>query len=217
MADSPEAALGHWSKLFPGLQTPPLDFYARVETAVQRRAIPNTVVERVEFREGGAFSGIRQYLRVRRRREVFDICGAPFGNDFFFSWWFAEVKPTLPKAATIVIVFLYLGIVGFFVERFGPYYGPLALVLIVPLLLFVASNLGKPETDDFILQLPFIGQLYERLFRPITYYRIDTSEMFQQAVQKLVMDVIEEVTAANGIRALTELERKPVMRDFFKK
>ena len=41
--------------------------------------------------------------------------------------------------------------------------------------------------------------------------------MFQQAVQKLVMDVIEEVTAANGIRALTELERKPVMRDFFKK
>jgi hypothetical protein len=90
-------------------------------------------------------------------------------------------------------------------------------VLLVPLLLFVASKLGSPETDDIILQLPFIGKFYGWLFSPITYYRIDTSEMFQKAVQKIVMDLIEEVTVANGIRALTELERKPVMREFFRK
>jgi hypothetical protein len=217
MADSPETINGHWSNLYPGLQTAPLDFYARVEAAVLARAIPNTVVERVEYREGGAFSGIRQYLRVRRRREVFDICGAPFGNDFFFSWWFAEIPPALPKAATILIVLGYLAVVGLFMEWLGAYYGPIALVLLVPLLLFVASKLGSPETDDIILQLPFIGKFYGWLFSPITYYRIDTSEMFQKAVQKIVMDLIEEVTVANGIRALTELERKPVMREFFRK
>lgn len=216
MPNSPEDALGHWSNLYPGLQTAPLDFYARVEVAVLARAIPNTVVERVEYREGGAFSGIRQYLRVRRRRQVFDICGAPFGNDFFFSWWFAEIRPALPKVATILIVFGYLAVVGMVMQQFGVY-GSLALVLLVPLLLFVASKLGSPETDDLILQLPFLGPLYGRFFNPITYYRIDTSEMFQKTVQKIVMDLIEEVTAANGIRALTELERKPVMREFFRK
>src|SRR5580658_4329801 len=112
MAGSPDSALGHWSKLFPGLRVAPLEFYARVEAVVLRRAIPDTVVERVEYREGGAFSGIRQYLRVRRRREVFDICGAPFGNDFFFSWWFAEVRPTLPSIVSILIILGYLAVGG---------------------------------------------------------------------------------------------------------
>jgi hypothetical protein len=194
-----------------------LEFYKQVEVAVGKRLIPDTVIERVEYREGGVFSGVRQYLRVRRRREVFDVCGAPFGNDFFFSWWFAEIRPELPKAATIVIVFLYLGIVGLFMQKVGVVAGPIVLVLLVPLLLFFVSHLGKPEADDFILQLPLLGPLYEQFFRPITYYRIDTSEMFQQAVRKVVMDVIDQVTEGGGVRPFTELERKPVMRDFFKK
>jgi hypothetical protein len=41
--------------------------------------------------------------------------------------------------------------------------------------------------------------------------------MFQQAVRKVVMDVIDQVTEGGGVRPFTELERKPVMRDFFKK
>lgn len=77
--------------------------------------------------------------------------------------------------------------------------------------------MGKPETDDVILMLPLIGPLYERFFRPITYYRIDTAQMFQKTVEKAVMEVIDGITNEKGIRALSELERKPVMRDFFKK
>src|SRR5665213_3093703 len=211
MADSPDNVRGHWSRLFPGLQTTPLEFYARVEAAVLNRAIPDTVVERVEYREGGAFSGTRQYLRVRRRREVFDICGAPFGDDFFFSWWFTDVKPAFPSAVTIVIVLGYLVVLSLFIQNVGIVRGTIILLLIVPLLLFVVSHMGKPEADDFILQLPWIGALYERFFHPITYYRIDTSDMFQQAVQKLVMDLIDEVTTANGISCL--LYTSPSPRD----
>ena len=77
--------------------------------------------------------------------------------------------------------------------------------------------MGKPEADDFILMLPLIGPLYERFFRPITYYRIDTAQMFQQAVEAAVREVVDQATAVKGIRALTELEWKPVMRDFFRK
>jgi hypothetical protein len=217
MAATPDTVLAHWSKLVEGLQESPLDFYARVEAAVAKRMVPGAKLERIEYREGGAFSGFRPYLRVRRHREVFDICGAPFGNGFFFSWWLAEVRPELPTIASILIVFGYLAVLGMFANQFGVFQGPLLFLFLVPLALFIVSRMGKPEADDLILSLPLIGPLYARFFRPITYYRIDTSLMFQQAVQASVMEVVDQVTAAKGIRALTELERKPVMRDFFKR
>jgi len=218
MSDAtPENATAHWCKLFEGLQQSTEEFYSRVATAVAALSIPALEVERVEYREGGALSGFRQYLRVRRRREVFDLCGAPFSNGFFFSWWFAETKPRLPKFAAVIICLVYLGILGACAEQFGMFQGPLVLVFLVPIILAIVAQLGKPEADDLILQLPLIGPIYERVFRPITYYRIDTSQMYQQAVEKAVEDVIDEIIAAKGIRPLTELERKPVMRDFFKK
>jgi len=218
MADaSPDNVLGHWSKLCEGLQASPLEFYKQVEVAVGNRSIPDAVIERVEYREGGALSGVRQYLRIRRRREVFDVCGAPFANGFFFSWWFAELKPALPSIVTIFIVFGYLSIIGGFMEKVGAFAGPALLVLFVPLILFLMSRMGNQDADDFILLLPLIGWLYERLFHPVTYYRLDTSQMFQQSVQNAVMEVVDQVTAGKGFKQLTETERKPIMRDFWKK
>jgi len=217
MAAAPDTVLGHWSTLIEGLQESPLEFYKDVEAAVVRRSIPDTKFERVEYKEGGAFSGLRQYLRIRRHREVFDVCAAPFGNGCFVSWWFAEVRPSLPTIASILIVFGYLAVLGTFANQFGTFQGPIVLLLLVPLTLFAVSRMGTPGADDFILVLPLIGRLYERFFRPITYYRIDTSEMFQTVVRRAVDEVIDQLTAAKGLRALTELERKPVMRDFFRK
>jgi len=218
MADaSPDSALGHWSKLCEGLQASPLDFYKQVEAAVGNRSIPDTVIERVEYREGGTLSGVRQYLRVRRRREVFDVCGAPFANGFFFSWWFAELTPALPSIVSVLVVLLYLGVLGLSIDKVGPFAGPAVVVFLVPLVLFVMSRMGNQDADDFILRLPLIGWLYERLFHPMTYYRIDTSQMFQQSVQNAVMEVVNQITVGGGLRPLTELELKPVMREFFKK
>ena len=179
--------------------------------------IPDATFERVEYREGGAFSGLRLYLRIRRHREVFDTCAAPFGNGSFFFWWFAEVRPKLPAFATILILFAYLAIIGLFVNRLGFFEGPIILLFLIPIALVLLSQMGRPETDDLILYLPLIGSIYERFFRPITYYRLDTSQMFQLAVRTAIMEVVDQVTEAKGIRALTELERKPVMRDFFSK
>ena len=92
----------------------------------------------------------------------------------------------------------------------------LVIFALVPLALFLMQRLGNQDADDFILSLPILGSVYRRFFHPITYYRIDTSEMFQHAVHGAVMEVIDQVTAAKGIRALTELERKPVMRELAK-
>ena len=45
----------------------------------------------IKHKEGGIFSSKRVYLRVTRKNHAFDICGAPFGNGTFFSWWLGEL------------------------------------------------------------------------------------------------------------------------------
>jgi len=67
-----------------------------------------------------------------------------------------------------------------------------------------------------IARIPGIGFLLRRFAKPLTYYSIDTAIMFQSAIHKAVQDVLDSATEAKGVRALTESERKPVMRDFFK-
>jgi hypothetical protein len=217
MAALPDNVLAHWSTLVEGLGASAPEFYADVETAVERRMIPGATLERIEYRESGALSSLREYLRIRRQRHVFDVCGAPFGNGFFFSWWLADEKPTLSAGASILIVLGYLAILWFLVEQLGFLTGPIVLLILVPLSCAIVDSVGSPEADDFMLKLPLIGRLYERLFRPLTYYRLDTAQMFQKAVQAAVMEVVDEITSAKGVRALSELERKPVMRDFFRK
>lgn len=125
-----------------------MEFYSSVESAVERRQIPDGGRSRVDWREGGLLSAKREYLRVRRNEYTFDICGAPFGTGFFVSWWLTE-------------------------------------------------------------PLGCLGGIFRRR---TTYYRIDTALMFQEAVHSGVLEVIDGMTSAKGIRALSELERKPILR-----
>jgi hypothetical protein len=78
---------------------------------------------------------------------------------------------------------------------------------------FVSSWLG-PRKIGFLgalLLIPFLA----RMFRPITYYYMDTGSMFLTAVHSAVLEVLDQMTEAKGMRGLTELERKPIHRDFF--
>ena len=73
---------------------------------------------------------------------------------------------------------------------------------------------GNIEGESTVLAMPLVGWVYERIFAPPTYYAIDTALMFQEAVHNAVLEVIDCMTANKGIRALTEAERKPVMKRF---
>ena len=59
------------------------------------------------------------------------------------------------------------------------------------------------------------GALAKALVKPWTYYRVDAATMFQTATHAAVLEVIDSITSAQGIRGLTDAERKPVMREFF--
>jgi hypothetical protein len=41
--------------------------------------------------------------------------------------------------------------------------------------------------------------------------------MFQDSVHSAVLEVLDQATEAKGLKALSELERKPLLSDFFKR
>src|SRR5207248_3132002 len=79
-----------------------------VEQSLKEKEARSLRTERVEWKESGVLSDNRQYLRVSLSRFAFDICAAPFGKDFFFSWWLMERQPdaTLLVGCGAAIVFL---------------------------------------------------------------------------------------------------------------
>jgi hypothetical protein len=225
----------HWHKPFDGFQTSAMDFYVSVEAALQRRQIPDVSVSRVDLHEGGTLSAKREYLRFTRQKLAFDLCAAPYGTGYFFSWWLGEKRPNRVLCWAILLG----AIIGYFVLRSGVgklvsrlwvqvfhQYGPgllirlvitLATIIVVFLIYRGVTRLFDMDPDDPVLAVPLLGPLYEHFFRPETYYRIDTKLMFQSAVSAAVNESIDAVTTAKGLRAMTEDEKKPIMRDLLRR
>jgi hypothetical protein len=223
---SPTEVLDHWPKLIERLQYSPQEFYAKIEQALAERKVPDPKFNRVDWPEGGILSDRREYLRISRERLIFDICGAPFGSGFFVSIWMGE-KPL--RLGLLVVCFLLvagltvvnamlpasLGIYRIMWAQFGmePQATNLSLLgVLAGLVVLMLIKVG-PNPDAFLLGLPIVGYFYERYFRKITYYRIDRMCMYQQAVNAAVMQVIEEITSAQCIKPVSDLERRPVLRD----
>jgi hypothetical protein len=71
--------------------------------------------------------------------------------------------------------------------------------------------------DSFLANMFPTGTTLARAFvKPWTYYRVDAVTMFQTATHTAMLEVLDSITSSQGIRGLTEIERKPVMREFFK-
>src|SRR5262245_51964623 len=91
MTKSPmEGVLGNWHKLVEKFATSSKEFYASVQIALERREIPGLKTKRIVWKEGGVLSPHREYLRMTDGRITFDLCAAPFGTGFFFSWWLVK-------------------------------------------------------------------------------------------------------------------------------
>lgn len=189
-----ESHIGHWSQLLPGLRSSAQDFYAAIETAIKARNIPDCRLSRTDWHEGGLISAKREYLRAERGEHLIDICGAPFGNAFFASSWLCLPPPNLLNPIMIAIIALALG--GWLASR----------MTFVSMLLLVLDLL-------FVVGVVLFGIVRPLFFPPRqTYYRVDTAEMFYQSVHEAILEVIDGLSSAQGLRLLSEAERKPVMR-----
>jgi hypothetical protein len=213
--------ISHWHHPIENFQTSSMEFYAAVAVALQPRQIPDYSVSRIDWREGGVLTARREYLRIKRGKLAFDLCAAPFGTGFFFSWWLAELPPTHALLWAILILIAGFGIFGICVSQFGIagiFLGPLVIVGMAFLLgyLLREGQLGA-DAEEAVLAIPYFGALYEKIFKPSTYYKVDTTLMFQSVVHTAVLEVVEQLLSAKGARPLTELERKPIMREFYQR
>jgi hypothetical protein len=161
MAEKVAEILSHWYHLTEGLHCSSQAFYTALERAIDNRKLPDVRLSRIDHHEGGILSAKREYLRVRRKELIFDICAAPFGAGFFVSWWLGELPGCLLAA------------------------------------------------------IPGVAWIYHRFLKPMTYYRIDTALMFQESVHAAVLEILDGATKAKGLRALSELDRKPIMAGLF--
>jgi hypothetical protein len=210
MAPRPQV-IDHWHAWYEGVNFSPLEFYADLEEALKHRQIPEATISRITWKESGLISSRREYLRITRGRLTFDICAAPFGTDFFFSWWLAHVSSwTLGLVYSLVVLgllalLLLPGVLG------GGCFGALAGLGVFTFLMIVFGVAIRAGTGDeeAVLAMPYLGRLYERIFQPVTYFAVDTETMFQSVVHAAVLEVIDQWTSAKGLRSLSEGERKP--------
>lgn len=82
---------------------------------------------------------------------------------------------------------------------------------------FISWWLGSIEKGLWALigTWPFVGPLIQRFLKPMTYFKIDTALIFQSLTHGAVMEALDSLSAAKGLRPLVGDERKPIMRDFF--
>ena len=214
MSKHPQVA-GHWHGYIEDFSTSALDFYVLVQDGIARRAIPDLTISRVEWKESGAGSGKRIYLRVSREGLNFDICAAPFGTGYFFSWWLARIPLVLQDLVVLFGVCLVSGFVlrsSFFAfSRGAGCFGAVLGLFIYFGLLFgfgAAVRYGNLGAEPTILSMPITGFLYGLVFRPATYFNEDTALMFRESVHNAMMEAIDAVTSAQGVRGLSEEARK---------
>jgi len=194
MEPKPENTLvvSHWAKLFEGLHVSSQELYSLIEQCVKSREVPEVQSSRVDWHEGGTFSAKREYLRLNRADLDYYVCAAPYGNGFFVS-----SRLTTPKGMNWLLV-IPLAILGFLFITF--------------ILLKIFGFLG------IILSFgaAVAGIIYLINMNKLTFYRIDTAQMFQQVVHQSLMEAVDQMTKAAGITPLSEGERKPVMHELFR-
>ena len=218
---------GHWALLVEDYSTSAMDFYTAVQAAVRRREIPGAEIVVIAIKEASVFSAERDYLRVTRERLTFDICAAPFGTGYFFSWWLVKAPPKyallwsfLFFLSLAVLVIVSVGLSGAALDGCAAIVAQLfVLFLLAPGAIVLAGlgvRTGVIADEETVLGMPIVGWFYERLFSPVTYYTEDTTAMFREAVRAAVNEVLEQLQNEQGLRALSPSELTPQLRNLGK-
>lgn len=208
----------HWYSAVDNFEFASNDFYQRIESELAVRKVPGLEMSRIDFAEGGLLSDKREYLRLRRERLVFDICAAPFGTSYFFSFRFVEL-PLGIKLLELVFFFIGVALVfGGLTKIIGTFWAFIAVLALLGAGFYVMRNplsLGLKNLDATLLKIPVIGPIYEVFFRKETYYRQDTRLMYLTTVNSITEALVGEVTAAKGIKLVKRFDRKPIHGEMY--
>ena len=205
-----------WNHLFVSAQYSPREFYSAVEALIQQHQVPELKISRVTWKERSLFSARREYLRLERGRYVYDLCAAPFGADFFFSSWLVILPPSFTFLQILGMLFTIVALLAVYCLH-GLVWLGVAVAAFVLLALLLRGHrleifaLGRVPLENFLLGLTIIGAIWERYFRRLTYFELDTAAMFQKAVHEAMLEVIDGITQAKGLRPMTKRQRRPIL------
>jgi hypothetical protein len=207
----------HWHHRCEHISVSVEPFYNLVLQQLANKQIPHLQTSKVLWNEGGVISPKREYLRIMLDSNIFDICTAPFGNGTFFSCWVAEKHPSPLWGTLIGLLLVSIGLFTFVLSFIIPIIGfflwiicVMVVLVGIPFLILILPH----HLQAYVWVTPFLGPLLERLIAPVTYYKIDTSIMAESAIYEAVQEAVAQVTQAQGYRALTLEEKKPIMKGF---
>ena len=209
----------HWYSLVAGQQFPSADFYASVEEEIAAQQVPGLQISRVDLSEGGVLSDKREYLRLARERLRFDVCAAPVGVNYFFSFRFYALR-TVVQPWEMLIAILVAATALYLASRFmGFFLGPVVLAATLAFFVWLGRNaigLGLRDLDATLLRIPVVSPLYERYLRKDTFYREDMRLAYGQIVSAIVKREVETLTAAKGVQLLREYAYSPIFDGLYK-
>jgi hypothetical protein len=108
-----EKVISNWAGLIPFYTMSADDFYKQVEDNIAKHEMPDVTTQRVNQKEAGLLSASREYFRIRRGNLIYEVCAAPFGKDFFVSWWLYATEGTARQ------LFKYTKVGSFLQSRSG--------------------------------------------------------------------------------------------------
>lgn len=207
-----EEVISHWYVPIDHFEFSTVEFYDKVVGALESRKVPGLESTREEINEGGLLSDKRLYLRLKRERLVFDICAAPFGTSYFFSFRLVELPLGIkPLEAFVIFVSLLIayGVLSAIIGPITAIFGMVILLIGSAYFMRNMVSMGLKDLDANLIKTPIIGPLYECFFRKETYYREDTRLMYLTTVETITQAVVDEVIAAKGIKLIKRYERTP--------
>lgn len=210
----------HWGAIVPGIHFSAQEFFAQLETAIRAHQWPGVELLRVAYTEAGLLSAQREYLRVIRQRQVFDVGASPFGQDFFFTLREAELRPQV-SPATLIILLMTLGMVlTLLISASGIIAGLIQFVGLLVLGVFVLLNvlrMGLTRLDGILMRIPVIGPVYETWFRSSSsYFQHDTRMAFLKLMDELVKEHVNATASEKGVQWLDCYEHQPLLDGFYK-
>jgi len=216
-----------WTGPNPNIEVDPRIIYPHTRFSAQ--AIYQSIIEAVEklkvpgvkygpqiLHESGRFSAFRAYLSIRREFSEFVICAAPVGESYLLSVRKIDHFPHV-KWFHYLPVFVVLGAAfGWGMTQDGLMGGFLVMGIFLSLIWSIFRYAAQATMNWFsrhLPEIPIVGPLYLRWFRPDTFYRQDVHGAFVTLIDVVVKQLVTDLEQAQVLRPSSGSVEGPVRRD----
>ncbi len=204
----------HWGGYMPNLHFSAREFYAKIEAEIRAKRWPDVQLLRVIYTEAGLLSHKREYLRVVRQRQCFDICAAPYGVDYFFSLRELVIPAVVTVRALLATTLGVLFLAVLLLQLLGLMLGVFLLLFLLGFgvwFLFNVLKLGLTKVDAALMKIPVLNAVYLTWFRKETFFEQDTCLIFTEGIDSVVKKHVDETLSASGIKFINKFERRPFL------